>query len=55
MRNHSTDGHSNMLANVPPAQQTYLATVLGGAKQVDREMHEKYLTWIQDRLKYKGG
>ena len=23
---------ANMLANVPPAQQTYLATVLGGAK-----------------------
>jgi len=47
---------ANMLANVPPAQQTYLATVLGGAKSGwTPELHEKYFTWIQDAFKYKGG
>lgn len=47
---------ANMLANVPPAQQTYLATVLGGAKSGwTPELHEKYFTWIQNAFKYKGG
>jgi putative heme-binding domain-containing protein len=47
---------ANMLANVPPAQQTYLATVLGGAEAGwTPELHEKYFTWIQDAFKYKGG
>ncbi|PZX55866.1 putative heme-binding domain-containing protein [Algoriphagus ratkowskyi] len=47
---------ANMLANVPPAQQTYLATVLGGATTGwTPELHEKYFTWIQDAFKYKGG
>lgn len=47
---------ANMLANVPPAQQTYLATVLGGATTGwTPELHEKYFTWIQDSFKYKGG
>ncbi|MCE7054311.1 c-type cytochrome [Algoriphagus sp. AGSA1] len=47
---------ANMLANVPPAQQTYLATVLGGAKSGwTPELHEKYFTWIQGAFKYKGG
>ncbi|MDN3202988.1 c-type cytochrome [Algoriphagus sp. C2-7] len=47
---------ANMLANVPPAQQTYLATVLGGAKAGwSDEAREEYFTWIQDAFKYKGG
>lgn len=47
---------ANMLANVPPAQQTYLATVLGGAKAGwSEEAYEEYFTWIQDAFKYKGG
>ena len=47
---------ANMLANVPPAQQTYLATVLGGAEAGwTPEMHEEYFTWIQNAFKYKGG
>ncbi|WP_192346109.1 c-type cytochrome [Algoriphagus sp. Y33] len=47
---------ANMLANVPPAQQTYLATVLGGAEAGwTPELHEKYFSWIQDAFKYKGG
>jgi putative heme-binding domain-containing protein len=47
---------ANMLANVPPAQQTYLATVLGGAEAGwTPELHDKYFTWIQDAFKYKGG
>lgn len=45
-----------MLANVPPAQQTYLATVLGGATTGwTPELHNEYFTWIQDAFKYKGG
>jgi putative heme-binding domain-containing protein len=47
---------ANMLANVPPAQQTYLATVLGGAEAGwTPELHERYFTWVQDAFKYKGG
>ncbi|HLT08454.1 MAG TPA: c-type cytochrome [Cyclobacteriaceae bacterium] len=47
---------ANMLANVPPAQQTYLATVLGGAKTGwTDELFEEYFTWIQNAFKYKGG
>jgi putative heme-binding domain-containing protein len=47
---------ANMLANVPPAQQTYFATVLGGADHGwTPEMREEYFTWIKDAFKYKGG
>lgn len=47
---------ANMLANVPPAQQTYLATVLGGAKVGwTDELWEEYFGWIHDAFKYKGG
>ncbi|MHA7130884.1 c-type cytochrome [Algoriphagus namhaensis] len=47
---------ANMLANVPPAQQTYLATVLGGAKTGwSSDAYESYFAWIQDAFKYKGG
>ncbi|MEX0884764.1 MAG: c-type cytochrome [Cyclobacteriaceae bacterium] len=47
---------ANMLANVPPAQQTYYATVLGGAKAGWNEEHyEKYFNWTHDAFQYKGG
>lgn len=47
---------ANMLANVPPAQQTYLATVLGGAKAGWNDaLRTDYFTWIQEAFKYKGG
>jgi putative heme-binding domain-containing protein len=45
-----------MLANVPPAQQTYYATVLGEAKTGwTPELHEKYFTWFNNAFGYKGG
>src|SRR5690554_4423329 len=47
---------ANMLANVPPAQQTYLATVLGGAEVGwTDELWEEYFGWIHDAFEYKGG
>lgn len=47
---------ANMLANVPPAQQTYLATVLGGAEVGwTDELWEEYFGWIHDAFQYKGG
>ncbi|GAA0879406.1 hypothetical protein GCM10009119_23740 [Algoriphagus jejuensis] len=48
---------ANMLANVPPAQQTYYATVLGGAdKGWTPELREEYFGWIHNALTaYKGG
>jgi len=47
---------ANMLANVPPAQQTYYATVLGGATAGwDDEAYEKYFNWTNNAFQYKGG
>ncbi len=47
---------ANMLANVPPAQQTYLAVVLGGADTGwNPELWTDYFTWIQNAFKFKGG
>jgi putative heme-binding domain-containing protein len=47
---------ANMLANVPPAQQTYYATVLGGATAGwDEDAYEKYFSWTNDAFQYKGG
>ncbi len=48
---------ANMLANVPPAQATYYATVLGGAeKGWTPAMREEYFAWIKNALtEYKGG
>jgi putative heme-binding domain-containing protein len=48
---------ANMLANVPPAQATYYATVLGGAdKGWTPAMHEEYFSWVNNALTaYKGG
>lgn len=47
---------AGMLSNVPPAQQTYLATVLGGAKEGwNGELFEEYFDWIHNAFEYKGG
>ena len=48
---------ANMLANVPPAQQTFFATVLGGAdKGWTPALREEYFGWIHNALTaYKGG
>jgi putative heme-binding domain-containing protein len=47
---------AGMLAKVPPAQQTYYATVLMNAKSGwTPELHEKYFKWFKDAFGYKGG
>ncbi len=47
---------ANMLANVPPAQQTYYAVVLGGAENGwTPDLREKYFSWIKNAFSYKGG
>ena len=48
---------ANMLANVPPAQATFYATVLGGAdKGWTAAQREEYFGWTKNALTaYKGG
>lgn len=48
---------ANMLANVPPAQATFYATVLGGAdKGWTTAQRDEYFKWINHALTaYKGG
>lgn len=47
---------AGMLSKVPPAQQTYYATMLASAKTGwASEMQEKYFTWFKDAFGYKGG
>lgn len=47
---------AGMLASVPPAQQTYYATVLGGAEEGwTDELREEYFGWIYNAFEYKGG
>jgi putative heme-binding domain-containing protein len=47
---------AGMLSKVPPAQQTYYATVLCQAKTGwTPELHEKYFKWFRDAFGYKGG
>lgn len=47
---------ADMLANLPPAQQSYLATVLAGAKAGwSPAAYEQYFTWIRNAFTYKGG
>lgn len=47
---------AGMLASVPPAQQTYYATVLGGAEEGwTDELREEYFGWIYNSFEYKGG
>lgn len=47
---------AGMLSKVPPAQQTYYATVLSEADYGwTPELHEKYFQWFKDAFGYKGG
>lgn len=47
---------ARMLSNVPPAQQTYLATVLSEAREGwTPELHETYFKWFANAFTYKGG
>jgi putative heme-binding domain-containing protein len=47
---------AGMLSSVPPAQQTYYATVLGGAEEGwTDELREEYFGWIYKAFEYKGG
>ncbi len=47
---------ARMLSNVPPAQQTYLATVLSEASTGwTPELHEKYFKWFANAFTFKGG
>src|SRR5690606_15342134 len=46
---------ANMLSNVPPAQQTYYATVLSTAKsRWTPELRETYFKWFAEAFGYKG-
>jgi len=47
---------ARMLSNVPPAQQTYLATVLSEASTGwTPELQEQYFKWFAKAFTYKGG
>jgi len=47
---------ANMLSNVPPAQQTYYATVLMNSKAGwTPALHDKYFAWFKKAFGYKGG
>jgi putative heme-binding domain-containing protein len=47
---------ASMLSKIPPAQQTYYATVLMNTKSGwTSELRERYFTWFRNAFKYKGG
>jgi putative heme-binding domain-containing protein len=47
---------AGMLSKVPPAQQTYYATVLSQAKTGwTPELQDKYFKWFYNAFEYKGG
>ena len=47
---------AGMLSRIPPAQQTYYATVLCDANSGwTPELHDKYFRWFKDAFGYKGG
>src|SRR5688500_2906911 len=47
---------AEMLSKVPPAQQTYYATMLSAAKVGwTPESREKYFTWFRNATNYRGG
>ncbi|MDF7816635.1 c-type cytochrome [Runella sp. MFBS21] len=47
---------ADMLKNMPPAQQTYYATMLSLAKKGwTPELHERYFKWFYKAFSYKGG
>ena len=47
---------ADMLKSMPPAQQTFYATMLSVAKNGwTPELHEKYFKWFNKAFSYKGG
>jgi putative heme-binding domain-containing protein len=47
---------AGMLSRIPPAQQTYYATILMNSKNGwTPELHEKYFAWFKKAFGYKGG
>jgi putative heme-binding domain-containing protein len=47
---------ASMLSKIPPAQQTYYATVLMNTKSGwTPELRERYFTWFRNAFNYKGG
>lgn len=47
---------ANMLSKIPPAQQTYYATVLSQAKTGwTPQLQDKYFAWFKNAFEYKGG
>lgn len=47
---------AKMLEKIPPAQQTYMATMLSAAKtNWTPELHERYFTWFKKAFAYSGG
>lgn len=47
---------AEMLSKVPPAQQTYYATMLSAAKTGwTPELQEKYFSWFKNASNYRGG
>jgi putative heme-binding domain-containing protein len=47
---------AGMLSKIPPAQQTYIATVLcEGTSGWTPELYEKYFGWFKNAFSYKGG
>jgi putative heme-binding domain-containing protein len=47
---------AGMLSRIPPAQQTWYATVLMNAKTGwTPELHEKYFAWFKKAFEFKGG
>ena len=47
---------AKMLEKIPPAQQTYMATMLSAAKNNwTPELHEQYFSWFKRAFAYQGG
>jgi len=47
---------AKMLEKIPPAQQTYMATMLSAAKtNWTPEQHERYFTWFKKAFEFSGG
>ncbi len=47
---------AKMLEKIPPAQQTYLATMLSAAKNNwSDELHDRYFQWFRKGFGYQGG
>ena len=47
---------AKMLEKIPPAQQTYMATMLSAAKNNwTPELHERYFKWFKNSFQFSGG